>query len=273
MNLHNFFKKIMLFFLSALLIFAACKKANEEPEPIPPSSDNISGKTVRYTVLVVPAGGTSFKTISGIDSAIVSLVMNDSIYNMKTDTNGLASFNNLAAGIAAVTVRYTNHTTANLIVDISAKSDTGYDSNNLRNAATMVALFPINGEGTATISGRTFADLDLLTAGLENAPSGIKVSCYLEPSQLINYVNHSGDGEILSISYEMTTANALTDANSDYTITVPAAGSGLKIVLTADDFQYNQNTAGGALRKVFKPITDTILVVSGINYFYDILYN
>jgi len=272
MNLHRIFKTLTFFTILGLLALASCKKANEVPEPTPPATDDISGKTVRYTVLVVPAGGTSFKTI-GIDSAIVSLVMNDSIYNVATDTNGLAAFNNLAAGIAAVTVRYANHTTANLIVDLSAKKDSGYDSNNLRNAATMVALFPLSGNGTATISGRTIADLDLVSAGIESAPTGLKVSTYIEPTQLINYVNHTGDGEILSISYETSTNSVATDANSDYSIIVPASGSGLKVVVTADDFAYDQITAGGPQRKVFKAIPDTIEAVSGIHYFTDIQYN
>jgi len=273
MNLHKILKKTIIFSFSVSLLLFACTKANEEPEPIPSTSDNISGKTVRYTVLVVPGGGSSFKSTNGVDSAIVSLVMNDSIYSMATDTNGLAAFNNLAAGIASVTIRYPEHTTANLIVDISAKSDTGYDSNNLRNAATMVALFPFTGQGTATISGRTLADLDATIAGLEDAPSGLKISSYIEPEQLINYVNHTGDGEILSIAYEQTTNNTNTDASSDYNIVVPATGSGLKVVIIANDFQYDQITVGGPQRKVFKAISDTITAVSGVNYFTDITYN
>lgn len=276
MNFRIILNKTLVLIIGISLMATSCKKENEEPEPAPPSkADRISGKTVRYTVLVVPGGNSSFKSTKstmGVDSAIVSLVMNDSIYSMPTDTNGLASFNNLAAGIAAVTIRYPNHTTANLIVDISAKTDTGYDSNNLRNASTMVALFPLSGEGTATINGRTLADLDLTTTGMESAPSGLQVSTLVEAGQLVNYVNHTGDGEILSISYEQIVNNVDTDANSDFSLIVPATGAGLKIVLTADDFQYNQITAAGAQRKIFKAISDTLKVVSGKNYFNDVFY-
>ena len=137
----------------------------------------------------------------------------------------------------------------------------------------MVALFPTQGEGTATISGRTLADLDETIAGLENAPSGLKISTYIDPTQLLNYVNHTGDGEILSIAYEHTTNSTTTDLNSDYTISVPATGSGLKIVISADDFQYDQTTIGGPLRKTFNAINDTIITISGVTYFNDITYN
>ena len=259
-------------FFAFLYLFTACTKEVEPPKPA--SADNISGKTVRYTVLVVPGGNTSFKSTNGIDSAIVSLVMNDSIYSVATDTNGLAAFNNLAAGVAAVTINYENHTTANLVVDLSAPSDTGYDSNNLRNASTMVALFPLYGEGTATISGRLFADLDLTTGGLESAPSGLKVTTLIESSQLVDYVNHTGDGEILSIAYEQAANSSLSDANSDYTIRVPATASGLKIVLSADDFVYDQITgAGTTQRKVYTFAPDTVSVISGMSFFRDIIYN
>jgi len=263
---------IILAVFVLIYLFTACTKEVEPPEPS--ISDNISGKTVRYTVLVVPGGNTTFKSTNGIDSAIVSLVMNDSIYSVATDTNGLAAFNNLASGVAAVTINYANHTTANLIVDLSAPKDTGYDSNNLRNASTMVALFPLSGEGTATINGRLFAELDLTTPGIENAPVGIKVTAVLESSQMVNYINHTGDGEILDISYEQATNHAFTDANSDYTIIVPATASGLKIVINTDDFVYDQITAPATTqRKTYSSVADTVSVISGITYFRDVVYN
>ncbi|MCF6242942.1 MAG: hypothetical protein L3J74_16565 [Bacteroidales bacterium] len=264
--------KFIFFIIAAFLLINSCTKDVEVPTPDP--ADRISGRTVRYTVLVVSGANTTFKSTQGIDSAIVSLVMNDSIYSIATDTNGLAAFNNLAAGVAAVTIDYPNHTRANLVVDLSTPSDTGYDANNLRNASTMVALFPLSGEGTATLSGRLFADLDLTNAGLENAPVGIKVSTLIESSQLVNYVNHKGDGEILSISYENAANSTITDNNSDYSIIVPATASGLKIVIQTDDFVYDQIDVGGnPQRKIFHADADTVKVFSGITFYKDIQFN
>ncbi len=258
-----------IYFFVLMYFFTSCT-AEVEPMVV----DNIHGETIRYTVLVVPGGNTSFKSTLGIDSAVVSLVMNDSIYSIATDDNGLVTFNNLASGVAAVTIKYPNHTTANFMVDLSAKKDSTYSESNLRNAATMVALFPLSGEGTATISGRAFAELDLTTAGLENAPAGIKVTTLLESSQLLNYVNHTGEGEILSINYEQATNSTTSNSGSDYTIVVPATASGLKIVLSANDFVYDQITGPGTTqRKVYNVPTDTISVASGITYFKDLIYN
>lgn len=265
----------LVFILTIISLLNACTKDVEIPAPDP--ADRISGRTVRYTVLVVSAANTTFKstqTATGIDSAIVSLVMNDSIYSIVTDSNGLAAFNNLAAGVAAVTVDYPMHTRANLIVDLSAPKDTGYDANNLRNAATMIALFPLSGNGTATIKGRLFADLDLSVSGMENAPAGIKVSTIIENTQLVNYVNHTGDGEILSISYENAVNSTLSDANSDYSITVPASASGLKIAIQPDDFIYDQiDTNGVSQRKIFHANPYTITAISGVTQFKDIIFN
>ena len=267
MSLNNNFKLLPAILL-IFIVIAACTKDNELP-----AEDSILGRTVRYTVLVVPGGGTSFKSAMGIDSAIVSLVMNDSVYSKATDANGLVSFNNLAAGIAAVTVKYNNYTTANLIVDLTIKNDSGYDSENIRNASTMVALFPLSGNGTATISGKAIAQLDSTNIGIENAPAGLLIGTSIESAQLKDYVNHTGDGEILSIAYENSTNHSPTDANSDYSIVVPATGSGLKIIITSDAFEYDQITTGGTHRKVFKAIADTITAISGVNYYNDIQFN
>ncbi|MBN1251466.1 MAG: hypothetical protein JXR51_15280 [Bacteroidales bacterium] len=261
--------KIIILFSFLLAIFNSCTKENIEESP---SEDWIDGRTVRYTVLVVSAGNTSFKSIMAADSAIVSLIMNNRTYSSATDTNGLATFNNLAAGIAAVNIKYPNHTTANLIVDLSVKTDSVIDSDNLRNSSTMVAMFPLNGQGTANIKGKAFAELNTDLLGLENAPPDLKISSIIESSQLIDFVNHTGSGQILEISYEQTINTTNLNASSEYEINVPAAGSGLKIVIKADDFVYNQINGGIPQRKIYNHNADTISVVSGITYFNDIIF-
>jgi hypothetical protein len=263
--------KSLVFLVTFLIGITACKKENI---PVPSYTDYISVRTVRYTVLVVPAGYAGFKSFpNSTDTAFVSLYMNNKTVTMPTDKNGLATFNNLPAGSAALTIRYANHCTANLIVDLASKADTLVDNNNLRNASTMVVLFPYSGPGTATISGRLFADLNLTTAGLENAPSGLKVNSVIEPGQFQNFVKHTGDGKIISISYERVINTATTTLNGDYSIQVPATGSGLKIILNPDDFVYNQQvTATTTQRKIFKPVADTVLVFSGFNYFTDLKF-
>jgi len=272
----NFWRlaKIGILCFSFLLLYSSCKEENLPPEIPPSNNEYISGTTVRYTILVALGGNSSFKSANMLDTTFVSLVMNDSIYNSVADENGMVTFNNLATGTIAVNIRRNNYTTINLLVDLTKRKDTDYDSGNLRNAATMVVLLPTNEVGTATISGRTFADLDLTIAGLEIAPAGLQISAIIEPSQLVNYVNHSGDGEILSLSYSPSVKQAISNFSSDYTVSVPATGSGLKIIIKANDFQYNQTVGVGTLlRRIYFSEPDTILAISGINYFVDIDYN
>lgn len=264
----NIRKSILLSFLFTT-VFLSCTKENIKE---PPVEDNINGRTIRYTVQIVAAGNTTFKSFNMIDSAIVSLVMNDSIYSVATDKNGIATFNNLFSGTVQVNVKYDNYTPVNLIVDLTTSKDSIYDANNLRNAATMIALFPLSGNGTATIKGKAFAELNTTIAGLEVAPVNIQVSSIIESEQLTHFTNHTGSGKILSVSYEQSINYTQLNSNSEYQITVPAAGSGLKILIKANDFVYNQITGTGTQRTIYKDDIDTISVISGFSYFNDIIY-
>jgi hypothetical protein len=269
MEKHTFLTRSTLALLTILLTISACKKENVAEISY---TDQISSRTIRYSVLVVPADNAGLKSFT-TDTAYVSLFMNNKISTVAADKNGLATFNNLAAGNVAVTIRYKNHCTANLIVDLASKADNLTDNNNLRNASTMVTLFPYTGTGTATISGKIFADLDLTTSGLENGPSNTKVSSIIESNQFQNYVTHSGDGQVLAISYENVINQTSTSSAGDYTFQVPATGSGLKIVLKPDDFVYQQQTSTGIFqRKIYKPRADTLLTFSGFNYYVDLTF-
>jgi hypothetical protein len=134
----------------------------------------------------------------------------------------------------------------------------------------MVALFPYNGDGAATVSGKTMADLDLTIPGPENVPPSLQISSIIDPAQFIDYVKQTGDGKIVNIAYEHTINHVLTDANGDYALIVPATGSGLKIILVSDDFSYNQQITPGVFeRKIFRCDADTIIAYSGMNYLID----
>ncbi len=273
MNFKYILLKAIIIFVAAASIISACTKPNEE-EPVEESKeDRISGRTVRYTLMVVNAATGGMKSATGIDSAIVSLVMNDSIYNVATDSNGIAKFNNLAAGMLAVKISHPEYATTSMIVDITAQKDEKeYDAKNIRNASSIVELFPRKGENTATISGKAWADLDLTKTGLENAVEGLKISSHISQKQLVNYVNHTGAGKIISIVCKTNLENATTDAQGNYTINVPASRSGLKIVLVSDDFVYSQKTVQGTQRHIYKAKHDTLTVFSGMKSVHDIKY-
>ena len=54
--------KIIILLTFTFAILYSCTKENIEEEPPPSTEDWIDGRTVRYTVQVVPAGNTSFKS-------------------------------------------------------------------------------------------------------------------------------------------------------------------------------------------------------------------
>jgi len=244
------------------LFVIACKKENIQEKPAIDPNESVSGRKIKYTVLVVHAENST-KSIKEIDSAIVSLAMNDKIYSMPTDTNGMAVFNNIVSGTAAVSIRMKNHTTANLIVDLYARNDSSYDASNIRNASTMVALFPITGIGTARVKGIAFAELDLTNSTREFVPSGIGLQARIETNQLLNYFNHSGEGKILSAQYENVIISSLINSAGAYELNVPASARGLKIILNGDDFDYLRklNTTDVS-RTIYSLKPDTILVYS-----------
>lgn len=273
MKTHNIFNKGLIMFVLVALFSTACTKSNEEPEAKPSENDWLDGRTIRYTVMVVSPVGDQQKTSVGIDSAIVSLVMNDSVYNRATNKDGIAKFHNLASGIVAVKITHPKYTTTNMIVDITAQNDKEhYDTKNLRNASTMVAMFPTDGKNMAIVSGKALADLDLTTPGLEIAPKGLQISSHIYQKQLINYANHTGEGKILSILCQTKHNTTTTNANGDFTIKVPASQQGLKVVLICDDFAYSQTTATGKQRHVYKAQYDTLIVMSGMKHITDIKF-
>lgn len=273
MNLQNIFNKSAIIFVLIAIFATACTKSNEEPEKKPSENDWLDGRTVRYTVMVVNPVGDELKTSTGIDSAIVSLVMNDSIYNRATNKDGIAKFHNLASGIVAVKITHPKYATINMIVDITAQNtDSQYDTKNLRNASTMVAMFPTEGDNMATVSGKALADLDLTAPGLENAPAGLQISSHIDQKQLMNYANHTGDGKIMSILCQSKVNKTTTNASGGFAIKVPASQSGLKVVLVCDDFAYSQTTSTGKQRHVYKAQYDTLTVISGMKHITDITF-
>lgn len=259
----------LIFIFNLVLCSVSCKKANITEDETP-ENELINGRRIKYTVLVVSAANT-IKNTAGLDSAEVTLAMNGKIVTHKTE-NGLATFDNLAAGTATVTVSLHEHTTANYIVDLK-QSDTLYDSENARNASSMVMLFSLTDNGTATIAGKVFANLDLSQTNYQEVTSPISVIASIETNQFADFINHDGDGEITHINYE-NSVFIDTVKNGNYQLIVPASGRGLKIVLQGDEFSQMQTQAdASSIRKIFKNNIDTLTVVSGKTYIFDVFYN
>jgi len=100
-------------------------------------------------------------------------------------------------------------------------------------------MIPISGTSTATIKGKVTLESDLTNKAPENAPAGTKVIATVSTSSpALSGIN---TGVITSLTYGNLSLEAVTDANGDYTMTVPATSMGLDYSLRVSDFTTNQS--------------------------------
>lgn len=262
-------KKTILLSILIVIAILSCKKANVTDDTY---SDNIDGVRIRYVVSVVDGSTASAKSETSIQNAVVCMVVNDSVYEIAVDKNGIAIFNNLFAGNALVQVKCEGYTTANLIVDLKALPDTVniYDATNRRIVSNIISIFPTTGDNLANISGKIYADLDFTNAGEEAVSTNLNIRAAVDPDDLYSFVDHSGSGSILDLSYE----GFLVSTNSQsgtYSLSLPATTTGLNYIITADDFEYQSIiTSSETERHVYRLSPDTISVQTASNYIRDL---
>jgi len=262
-------KKFLLVSLCALVV-ASCDSNSV-------SSDS-NNKNVRYTVNVVAAANSAFSLSKSLASAqtvtnaVVYISQNDKVDSAVTGSSGLAVFTDLRIGTATVTIKAANYSTLHYVVSFTSAITDSANGNNY-DAATMVTLFPNNGVDMDTVSGTVRAELDVTNTTYENAPAGTKISAVVTSSQLADYVNHSGLGQILSVAYENMVFSTTVSSNGNYSVLVPATASGLSISLMGDDFKATQIlTDTTAQQRIYKLTNTTMSVVNGKNYVMDLTY-
>ena len=310
-----------LFSLSfSLLVFASlfitsCTKDNTNTIT---NRANIN-RTIDYTVLVV-AGETSLTNshatksaveATGATGATVQVAVNGTVLSKTTDASGQAAFTNLTAGLAAVTVTLANHTTVNYVVNLYHMDTILYDNEQKRIASTKVVLFPTSGTGMITVSGVVKMKTDVqvkfpdwatdnigavfVNTGAQYAPNGTIITAEIASSELNNYVTSIGTVQT-GVTYEGATFTGTTDANGNYSISVPSTANGLSISImypaiaanvTYSIFTYNaQNGAkviiatsrnyslsSRSARYKFEPKTNTIFAYTSKNEIVDITYD
>lgn len=264
-------KKTLVILLVVILAFGACKKENITPTSTN-TTDTIVGVRIRYMVMVIGAENSIGKSQSFLEEATVSVVVDGEVERLSVDSSGYAVFDYLFSGNTIVKVECPGYTTANLVVDLRAMSDSTnvYDATNRRVVSNIVTLFPTEGDGTATITGKLFADLDLTTFGLESVNEDIQVRAIVCPEQLADYIDHSGAGGVLDLFYEGILFSADV-VSGNYSVVVPSSAKGLAIAISADNFAYNQQlTPTDVERKIFELIPDTVVVQSGANVSLDL---
>lgn len=262
-------KKTILLSILIVIAILSCKKANVTDDTY---SDNIEGVRIRYVVSVVDGSTASAKSETSIQNAVVCMVVNDSVYEIAVDKNGIAIFNNLFAGNALVQVKCEGYTTANLIVDLKALPDTVniYDATNRRIVSNIISIFPTTGDNLANVSGKIYADLDFTNAGEEAVSTNLNIRAVVDPDDLYSFVDHSGSGRILDLSYEgfLVSTNSQSGA---YSLSLPATTTGLNYIITSDDFEYQSIiTSSETERHVYRLSPDTISVQTAGNYIRDL---
>ncbi|MCZ2356080.1 MAG: hypothetical protein LC115_05220 [Bacteroidia bacterium] len=234
---------------------------------------------VHYTVNVVPGGNATGggHKVAGISGAEVTCAVSGKKITVVTGPDGQAVFNKLSRGNVTVTVRAQDHTTLSYTVTLNTDDDF-VDMpfiNGQRYASTMVVLFPTAGAGTATISGRAYADLNQMVAGNE-AVAGIKVTAVMEDgAQLRNFVNHEPDvpGNVLNVMYENMVSTGNTNNTGDYSLSVPATGKPLTYRVFGDDFATDVITGPTTIERiVFSHGSKFVDVVSNVTKVVDLNY-
>jgi hypothetical protein len=203
---------------------------------------------VTYTLNLVDASKSalwkSLESEQGISGASVTLTQGSTIVTKTSAATGLVVFDNLKLGYASVHIVLTGYSELNAVVYFqnASSSTEGYEWGNV------FPLIPLTGTATGTIKGKVTCESDLTNRVPEVVPTGTKVIATVSTSSaaLLNIKNVAG---VTSISYDNLSLEAVTDANGDFTMTVPATTLGLDYTVKVADFAVNQSllmlTKGG----------------------------
>lgn len=214
----------------------SCTKKNEPEKK--PYTDDIYGVKIRYVLSIVAAENSLTKDDSiSIRNAEVTIVQNDSIVTKQVNERGMIYFENLFAGNTIVNIKCEGYSTANLIVNLALTDTTMIDSGNMRIISTIVTLFPTEGESLAKITGKLLANTDTTTIENEILTNQVKIFSIISNDEFFKFIDHSISGGILNLNYENITKTTTSNNSGNYEIFVPAALSGLKSYIYANELE------------------------------------
>jgi hypothetical protein len=206
---------------------------------------NQANQSVTYTLSLVDAsvstllkGSNSGADAKGISGATVSITQGSKIVTQTTDANGVVTFSGLIKGMATLHIKLTGYSDVNAVIDFAYYGIATNTSGGIQ-VGNIIPMIPTTGTSTGTIKGKVTYESDLTNKTPENAPAGTKVIATVSTnSAAFNSIN---TGVITSMSYDNLSLEAVTDANGDYTMTVPATTMGLDYALKVSDFTGNQS--------------------------------
>ncbi len=197
---------------------------------------NTRNYRVSYTVNLVDASTSTLKSgsmVSAITGAKVKFVQDTMIRIQTADASGIVSFGDLKPGIANVNITLDGYSEVNYTVNLSSSSYNGG-----RQSSNIIPLIPVSGTATGTIKGKVVYEADLTNNAPEVAPVGTKVIAMVSAGS--DALPSTGSNNIISISYDKLSLTATTDANGEFTMTVPATILGLDYDIQVSDFSFGQ---------------------------------
>jgi len=197
---------------------------------------------ITYTLSLIDAyNSTLLKSEAsekGLPGATVTLTQGGTIVSQTTAATGMVMFENLKKGLATLHIVLTGYSEVNAVIDFSYYG-IGTSVTGGIQFGNVIPMIPLSGASTGTIKGKVTCESDLTNKVPENVPAGIKVIATVNPnSSALNYI---AGGIIESISYDNLSLETLTDANGDFTLTVPGTSMGLDYSLRVSDFTVNQS--------------------------------
>lgn len=216
---------------------------------------NAAGQ-VNYSVVVVNGSASSFFSqgrtsgTQNLDGATVSVSQFGTVYSETTDATGIASFKGFLRGAIVVSVvrdgftslNYVAHVPGDILTTTGTKTELG----------NMVPIFELSGENTATVSGKLTVDTDLTNKISEAVPEGTTITAAIDASDpgfadkffKKDVVGDNANPYTANIYSAVYNSNVIgsTNADGEYTITIPSAVDGLPM-----KFAYSQIAASQKL--------------------------
>ena len=202
---------------------------------------NIAQNRITFIISLVDATKTtglkSTSSVTAVSGASVILGQNGTLITKTSDATGMILFSNLQRGRATLHITLANYSEINAVLDFNKA---GPDSTaGGRQVGLVLPMVSLTGANTGTLRGIVTFEGDLTNKTQEPVPAGTKIIATVDPgsASLASIVTDI----IVSINYDNLTMEATTDANGNYSFTVPGTSMGLSYTLKVSDFTYNQN--------------------------------
>ncbi|MCD4697819.1 MAG: hypothetical protein K8S16_16460 [Bacteroidales bacterium] len=253
------------FLLSVLIVagfaisFYSCDKDDlTEKERLELLDSLNNNAIVQYSVNVISAADAgilkSGKDVKGLSGAVVTVNRAGKLISSTTNDYGMAVFKDLRGSNLTVTIAMDGYTDVAYVANLTPEVA---QNQNYTFASTMVPLFPLSGEWMTDVTGVVTYQSDLTNNTREKA-EGVTVTATLDiDNDFMNtfFPNNEGPGHVVQVSYSSILMKTETDANGEYSLTIPAAAQGLDVMVDVAEVAEDQKLVLTILNG--EPVTGT----------------